>query len=76
MYDQKEMLGQFGDFSGPWTPEQLAMMHMMHKRGLKELRCWSKGAQRLTLEILNQVSEVLTAIKCCYRRPRIERPFA
>jgi hypothetical protein len=27
MYDQKEMLSQFGDFSGHWTPEQLAMIH-------------------------------------------------
>jgi hypothetical protein len=33
MYDQKEMLGQFGDFSGHWTPEQLAMIH---KQGLKK----------------------------------------
>jgi hypothetical protein len=33
MYDQKEVLGQFGDFSSHWTPEQLAMIH---KRGLKE----------------------------------------
>jgi hypothetical protein len=33
MYDQKEMLGQFGDFSGHWTSEQLAIIH---KQGLKE----------------------------------------
>ena len=33
MYDQKEMLGQYGDFSGHWTPEQLALIH---KKGLKE----------------------------------------
>lgn len=33
MYDKKEMLGQFGDFSGHWTPEQLAIIH---KQGLKE----------------------------------------
>ena len=33
MYDQKEMLGQFGDFSGHWTPEQHAIIH---KQGLKE----------------------------------------
>jgi hypothetical protein len=33
MYDQKEMLGQYGDFSGHWTPEQLALIH---KQGLKE----------------------------------------
>jgi len=33
MYDQKEMLGQFGDFSGHWTPEQLAIIH---KQGLKK----------------------------------------
>jgi hypothetical protein len=29
----EEVLGQFGDFSGHWTPEQLAIIH---KRGLKE----------------------------------------
>jgi hypothetical protein len=34
MYDDKEMLGQFGDFSGHWTPEQLALIH---KQGLKEI---------------------------------------
>lgn len=33
MYDQKQMLGQYGDFSGQWTPEQLALIH---KLGLKE----------------------------------------
>lgn len=33
MYDQKQMLGQFGDFSGRWTKEQLAIIH---KQGLKE----------------------------------------
>jgi hypothetical protein len=33
MYDQKEMLGQYGDFSGHWTQEQLAVIH---KQGLKE----------------------------------------
>ena len=33
MYDKKEMLGQFGDFSGHWTPEQLAIIH---KQGLPE----------------------------------------
>jgi len=33
MYDNKEMLGQFGDFSGHWTPEQLAIIH---KQGLPE----------------------------------------
>jgi hypothetical protein len=33
MYDKKEMLGQFGDFSGHWTPEQLAIIR---KQGLKE----------------------------------------
>ena len=33
MYDKKEMLGQYGDFSGHWTPEQLALIH---KKGLKE----------------------------------------
>jgi len=33
MYDQKEMLGQYGDFSGHWTPQQLALIH---KLGLKE----------------------------------------
>jgi len=33
MYDNKEMLGQFGDFSGRWTPEQLAIIH---KQGLPE----------------------------------------
>jgi len=33
MYDQKEMLGQFGDFSGHWTTEQLAIIR---KQGLKE----------------------------------------
>ena len=33
MYDRKEMLGQFGDFSGHWTPEQLAIIR---KQGLKE----------------------------------------
>jgi hypothetical protein len=33
MYDRKEMLGQFGDFSGRGTSEQLAIIH---KQGLKE----------------------------------------
>jgi hypothetical protein len=33
MYDKKEMLGQHGDFSGHWTPEQLAIIH---KQDLKE----------------------------------------
>ena len=33
MYDQKEMLGQYGDFSGHWTQEQLALIH---QKGLKE----------------------------------------
>lgn len=33
MYDQKEMLGQYGDFSGHWTREQL---DLIHKQGLKE----------------------------------------
>ncbi|HKW64294.1 MAG TPA: DUF1326 domain-containing protein [Candidatus Acidoferrum sp.] len=31
MYDDKQMLGQFGDFSGHWTPEQLAILQ---KQGL------------------------------------------
>ena len=26
MYDRKEMLGQYGDFSGHWTPEQLNLI--------------------------------------------------
>ena len=33
MYDKKEMLVQFGDFSGHWTPEQLAIIS---RQGLKE----------------------------------------
>lgn len=33
MYDRKEMLGQYGDFSGHWTPEQL---ELIHKQGLPE----------------------------------------
>ena len=33
MYDKKEMLGQYGDFSGHWTPEQL---DLIHKQGLPE----------------------------------------
>jgi hypothetical protein len=33
MYDNKEMLGQYGDFSGDWTPEQL---DLIHKQGLSE----------------------------------------
>jgi hypothetical protein len=33
MYDQKEMLGQYGDFSGRWTSEQLAIIQ---KHRLKE----------------------------------------
>jgi hypothetical protein len=33
IYDRKEMLGQFGDFSGRWTSEQLAIIH---KQGLRE----------------------------------------
>jgi hypothetical protein len=33
MYDRKGMLGQFGDFSGHWTPEQLVIIQ---KQGLKE----------------------------------------
>lgn len=27
MYDRREMLGQYGDFSGHWTPEQLDLIH-------------------------------------------------
>ena len=33
MYDRKEMLGQYGDFSGHWTPEQL---NLIQKQGLSE----------------------------------------
>ena len=33
MYDDKQMLGQFGDFSGHWTPQQVAIIK---KQGLKE----------------------------------------
>jgi hypothetical protein len=33
MYDRREMLGQYGDFSGRWTPEQL---NLIHKQGLPE----------------------------------------
>ena len=33
MYDNKEMLAQYGDFSGHWTPEQLVLIH---KQGLPE----------------------------------------
>lgn len=33
MYDRKEMLGQYGDFSGHWTPEQL---NLIYKQGLPE----------------------------------------
>ena len=33
MYDRKEMLGQYGDFSGHWTPEQLKLIR---KQGLPE----------------------------------------
>lgn len=33
MYDRKEMLGQYGDFSGHWTNEQL---NLIHKQGLSE----------------------------------------
>jgi hypothetical protein len=33
MYDNKEMLGQFGDFSGHWTIDQLTVIH---KQGLPE----------------------------------------
>jgi hypothetical protein len=33
MYDNKEMLGQYGDFSGHWTPEQL---DLIHKQGLSQ----------------------------------------
>jgi hypothetical protein len=33
MYDKREMLGQYGDFSGHWTPEQL---DLIHKQGLPE----------------------------------------
>jgi hypothetical protein len=33
MYDHKQMLGQYGDFSGHWTPEQLLLIH---KQGLSE----------------------------------------
>lgn len=27
MYDNREMLGQYGDFSGHWTAEQLDLIH-------------------------------------------------
>ncbi|HEV2491380.1 MAG TPA: DUF1326 domain-containing protein [Candidatus Acidoferrales bacterium] len=30
MYDNKELLGQFGDLSGHWTPEQLEIIHKQH----------------------------------------------
>jgi hypothetical protein len=33
MYDNKEMLGQYGDFSGHWTLEQL---DLIRKQGLSE----------------------------------------
>ena len=33
IYDEKEMLGQFGDFSGHWTSEKLAIIH---RQGLLE----------------------------------------
>jgi hypothetical protein len=33
MYDNKEMLSQYGDFSGHWTSEQLGLIH---KQGLPE----------------------------------------
>jgi hypothetical protein len=33
MYDNKEMLAQYGNFSGHWTPEQLALIQ---KQGLPE----------------------------------------
>jgi len=33
MYDNREMLGQYGDFSGHWTPEQL---DLIYKQGLHE----------------------------------------
>jgi hypothetical protein len=33
MYDRKELLGQYGDFSGRWTSEQL---NLIHKQGLSE----------------------------------------
>jgi hypothetical protein len=33
MYDRREMLEQYGDFSGHWTPEQL---DLIHKQGLPE----------------------------------------
>lgn len=33
MYDNREMLGQYGDFSGHWTREQL---DLIHKQGLSE----------------------------------------
>ena len=33
MYDRKEMLGQYGNFSGHWTAEQL---NLIHKQGLPE----------------------------------------
>ena len=35
MYDRKEMLGQYGDFSGHWTPEQF---DLIHRQGLPEGR--------------------------------------
>jgi hypothetical protein len=36
MYDNKEMLGQYGDFPGHWTPEQLDLIHKQGKQGLSE----------------------------------------
>jgi len=33
MYDEKQMLGQHGDMSGAWTPEQKGIIP---KQGLKE----------------------------------------
>jgi hypothetical protein len=33
MYDNREMLAQYGDFSGQWTPEQLSLIR---KQGLPE----------------------------------------
>jgi hypothetical protein len=33
MYDNKEMLAQYGNFSGQWTPEQL---DLIHQQGLPE----------------------------------------
>ena len=63
MYDNKQMLGQFGDFSGHWTPEQLAITGKAcpndATRGRSDWRILPVGPFRESLAIFLNISTLL-----------------